>query len=210
MSLPPTYGDLPVVIDPTAWAGRTYTPPNSLTIDTIQNAIASAMTAAFVSARLAIPVYVWPNYDLDTWWESDAIAFVLISYKSTGYSKPLDTSAMLQERTLRFRMHVEARTAAWPLTGAGSVYALIDAIEAYLTGQQYPGCRKSYFTDEEFSEQDPQGRVWLYDMTYNVITMRVLQPTVYGLVNLAQIVNNVSPGGDVIIVEANEDPPLSG
>ena len=210
MSSPPTYGELPVVIDPTAWAGRVYSPPNSLTIDTIQNAIGAALVAGLEAASLNIATYIWPDFDLDTWWKGSSIAFVLISYKSTDYSKPIATSAMLQDRTLKFKMHVEARTASWPLTGAGSVYQLIDAIEAYMTGVQYPGCKKAYFTDEQFSEQDPQGRVWLYDMTYNVETRRVLQPTPYGLANLAQIINNISPSGDVVIVESNEDPPLSG
>jgi hypothetical protein len=32
----PTYGALPVQIDPTAWGGRTNTPTASLTVDSIQ------------------------------------------------------------------------------------------------------------------------------------------------------------------------------
>ena len=79
----PTYGALPVQIDPTAWGGRTNTPPASLTVDSIQNQIAAQLVAFFASGSLAIPVYIYPAFDLDTWWASSAIAFVLISYSNT-------------------------------------------------------------------------------------------------------------------------------
>jgi hypothetical protein len=196
----PTYGALPVQIDPTAWAGRTNTPPASLTVDSIQNQIAAQLVAFFASGSLAIPVYIYPAFDLDTWWASSAIAFVLISYSNTGLSKPLATSSMVQERTLQFKVHVEARKTAWNLSGVGSVYALIDAIESALGGFQPTGCRHAYFTEERFSEQDPQGRVWLYDLTFNVLTIRPRLLPSYALANLQQAIFNVTPSGDQIIV----------
>ena len=196
----PTYGALPVQIDPTAWGGRTNTPPASLTVDSIQNQIAAQLVAFFASGSLAIPVYIYPAFDLDTWWASSAIAFVLISYSNTGLSKPLATSSMVQERTLQFKVHVEARKTAWNLSGAGSVYALIDAIESALGGFQPTGCRHAYFTEERFSEQDPQGRVWLYDLTFNVLTIRPRLLPSYALANLQQAIFNVTPSGDQIIV----------
>ena len=196
----PTYGALPVQIDPTAWGGRTNTPPASLTVDSIQNQIAAQLVAFFASGSLAIPVYIYPAFDLDTWWASSAIAFVLISYSNTGLSKPLATSSMVQERTLQFKIHVEARKTAWNLSGAGSIYALIDAIESALGGFQPTGCRHAYFTEERFSEQDPQGRVWLYDLTFNVLTIRPRLLPSYALANLQQAIFNVTPSGDQIIV----------
>jgi hypothetical protein len=196
----PTYGALPVQIDPTAWGGRTNTPPASLTVDSIQNQIAAQLMAFFASGSLAIPVYIYPAFDLDTWWASSAIAFVLISYSNTGLSKPLATSSMVQERTLQFKVHVEARKTAWNLSGDGSVYALIDAIESALGGFQPTGCRHAYFTEERFSEQDPQGRVWLYDLTFNVLTIRPRLLPSYALANLQQAIFNVTPSGDQIIV----------
>ena len=196
----PTYGALPVQMDPTAWGGRTNTPPASLTVDSIQNQIAAQLVAFFASGSLAIPVYIYPDFDLDTWWASSAIAFVLISYSNTGLSKPLATSSMVQERTLQFKVHVEARKTAWNLSGAGSVYALIDAIESALGGFQPTGCRHAYFTEERFSEQDPQGRVWLYDLTFNVLTIRPRLLPSYALANLQQAIFNVTPSGDQIIV----------
>ena len=196
----PTYGALPVQMDPTAWGGRTNTPPASLTVDSIQNQIAAQLAAFFASGSLAIPVYIYPAFDLDTWWASSAIAFVLISYSNTGLSKPLATSSMVQERTLQFKVHVEARKTAWNLSGAGSVYALIDAIESALGGFQPTGCRHAYFTEERFSEQDPQGRVWLYDLTFNVLTIRPRLLPSYTLANLQQAIFNVTPSGDQIIV----------
>jgi hypothetical protein len=196
----PTYGALPVQIDPTAWGGRTNTPPASLTVDSIQNQIAAQLVAFFASGSLAIPVYIYPAFDLDTWWASSAIAFVLISYSNTGLSKPLATSSMVQERTLQFKVHVEARKTAWNLSGVGSVYALIDAIESALGGFQPTGCRHAYFTEERFSEQDPQGRVWLYDLTFNVLTIRPRLLPSYALANLQQAIFNVTPSGVQIIV----------
>ena len=196
----PTYGALPVQMDPTAWGGRTNTPPASLTVDSIQNQIAAQLAAFFASGSLAIPVYIYPAFDLDTWWASSAIAFVLISYSNTGLSKPLATSSMVQERTLQFKVHVEARKTAWNLSGPGSVYALIDAIESALGGFQPTGCRHAYFTEERFSEQDPQGRVWLYDLTFNVLTIRPRLLPSYALANLQQAIFNVTPSGDQIIV----------
>ena len=196
----PTYGALPVQIDPTAWGGRTNTPAASLTVDSIQNQIAAQLVAFFASGSLAIPVYIYPAFDLDTWWASSAIAFVLISYSNTGLSKPLATSSMVQERTLQFKIHVEARKTAWNLSGTGSVYALIDAIESALGGFQPTGCRHAYFTEERFSEQDPQGRVWLYDLTFNVLTVRPRLLPSYALANLQKEIFNVTPSGDQIIV----------
>jgi hypothetical protein len=196
----PTYGALPVQMDPTAWGGRTNTPPASLTVDSIQNQIAAQLVEFFASGSLAIPVYIYPAFDLDTWWASSAIAFVLISYSNTGLSKPLATSSMVQERTLQFKVHVEARKTAWNLSGPGSVYALIDAIESALGGFQPTGCRHAYFTEERFSEQDPQGRVWLYDLTFNVLTIRPRLLPSYALANLQQAIFNVTPSGDQIIV----------
>ena len=196
----PTYGALPVQIDPTAWGGRTNTPTASLTVDSIQNQIAAQLVAFFASGSLAIPVYIYPAFDLDTWWASSAIAFVLISYSNTGLSKPLATSSMVQERTLQFKVHVEARKTAWNLSGTGSVYALIDAIESALGGFQPTGCRHAYFTEERFAEQDPQGRVWLYDLTFNVLTIRPRLLPSYALANLQQAIFNVTPSGDQIIV----------
>lgn len=211
MSLP-TYGNMPVVIDPTAWGGRTNTPPASLTIDSIQNQIAAQITAFFASANpaLNIPVYIFPQFDLDTWWSSPAIAFVLISYDSTQLSKPVATSAMVQERTLRFKIHVEARQVAWQLSGPGSVYALIDAIEAALSGFQPVGCRNAYFTEERFTEQDPQGRVWLHDLTYNVLTLRPKLLPQYALANLVKATTNVEPSGDQVVVEEGQPSPING
>lgn len=212
MSSLPTYGGLPTEIDPTAWAGRIITPPKGLlTVDSIQNQIAAYLTAFFAGTTqnpplpaLQIPIYVYPCFDKDTWWASSAIAFVLISYSNSTLAKPLTTSAMVQERTLQFKLHVEARTSSWTLSGTGSVYALIEAIEAALTGFQPVGCRNGYFTEERFGEQDPQGKLWLYDMTYNVITVRPKLLPAYALANLVQETVNVQPGGDQIIITPPE------
>ncbi|MGH9066785.1 MAG: Gp37 family protein [Acidimicrobiales bacterium] len=179
-----TYGNLPASIDPTAWAGRTYSPPEAQDVGAIQAAIAAQLGGYFAGAGLAIPVYVFPDFDLDTWWKSGAIAFVLISYQGTRFGKPTTTDAMVQERQISFDLHVEARQTAWAMTGQGSVYALIDAIEAALTGYRPPACRNAYFADERFSEQDSEGRVWLYDMRLEVPTLKLKTEPAYALANL--------------------------
>jgi len=187
-----TYGQLPVDIDPTAWFGRTYTPPIGLDISTIQNAI-SGQLVSFLQP-LNIPSYIFPQFDLDTWWKSQAIAFTLIAYRDTAFSKPLDTSTMVQERTLGFSIIVAGRTVSWELAGPGSMYALIDAIEASLTGFRPSGCRNGYFEQERFLEQDPTGRVWLYEMQYKIVTIRPKLLPEYALANLQQITNLIYDG----------------
>jgi len=181
-----TYGSLPVAIDPTAWAGRSFSPAEAQDVGSIQAAIAGQLSGYFGGAGLAIPVYVFPDFDLDTWWQSSAIAFVLISYQGTRFGKPMSTDAMVQERVISFDVHVEARQTAWALTGTGSVYALVDAIEAALTGFRPPSCRNAYFSEERFSEQDPEGRVWLYDMRLEVPTLKLKTEPTYALANLVE------------------------
>lgn len=179
-----TYGILPVYLDPTAWAGRAYDPAEAQDVGSIQAAIAGQLGAYLTGAGLNIPVYVFPDFDLDTWWQSTAIAFVLISYHGTRFGKPMSTDAMVQERMISFDVHVEARQTAWALTGAGSVYALVDAVEAALTGYRPPSCRNAYFSEERFSEQDAEGRVWLYDMRLEVPTLKLKTEPAYALANL--------------------------
>jgi len=179
-------GSLPVWLDPTAWAGREISPPAGEDVGTIQSAIAAQLAGFFSAAGIAIPVYVFPDFDLDTWWKSAAIAFVLISYHGSRFGKPMSTDAMVQERVVSFDVHVEARQTAWALTGAGSVYALIDAVEAALGGFRAPGCRNASFVEEQFGEQDPTGRVWLYDMRLEVPTLKLKQEPTYALANLVK------------------------
>jgi len=181
-----SFGSLPVWLDPTSWAGRKISPPVSEDIGTIQSAIAAQLTEFFSDAGIAIPVHVFPDFDLDTWWGSNAIAFVLISYHGSRFGAPMSTDAMVQERVVSFDVHVEARQTAWALTGPGSVYALIDAVEAALGGFRAPGCRNAYFVEERFGERDPTGHVWLYDMRLEVPTLKLKQEPQLALANLVK------------------------
>lgn len=208
MSSPFTYGNLPTIVDPTAWAGRTV--EYLLDPGTIQNQLKGQLDAIFRKWTLQIETHIWPKFDLDTWWAGPAVAFVLFSYKGADHSKPMSTSAMHQETTQQYRVTVQARQVAWPLTGKGSVYYLIHAIQAALGGFNIPGTRRGYFTEEHFSEQDSQGRVWLYDMVYNVVFNRQLLEPDYVLANLveenvavtATIGSNSSPTDHLVIVPA--------
>ncbi len=189
----PTYGSLPVEIDPVAWFGRRYTPPSPMDVGAIQDQIAGQLRSFLAKANLAsIGVYEFPNYDLDKWWASKSIAFLLVAYSSTRLGQPINSTAMLQERTIEFEIHILARTTAWALLGPGSVFALNDAVEAALTGFRPTGCRNAYFTDERYTQQDPEGKVWDYRMTLNVVTLRPQQAPEMLLANLKQITDLVS------------------
>ena len=180
------YGNLPVWLDPTAWAGRTFATPPGQDVGTIQGEVAARLSEYFSGAGLNIPVYVFPGFDLDTWWASTAIAFVVISYHGSRFGQPMTTDAMVQERVISFDVHVEARQTAWALTGPGSVYALVDAIEAALTGFRPSACRNAYFVEERFGEQGPEGRIWLYDMRLEVPTLKLKTEPAYALANLVK------------------------
>jgi hypothetical protein len=202
MSTLPTYGNMPTVIDPTAWSGRTIDPPASVNADALQLQIAAQLSSFFQSANLSIPIYIWPNFDLDTWWKGNAIAFVLISLTRATLSKPESTSAMMQEKTWIFTLHVEARKKSWALTGAGSVYALMAAIESALSGFGMPGCRNAYFTEEHWGEERNDGRIWLFDLLYNVVTILPKSLPQYALAELGQLIFNITPSGDEVTVPA--------
>jgi hypothetical protein len=199
----PTYGELPVDIDPTAWYGRTFTPPISLDISTIQNAIAAQLESTL--SPIGINSYVFPNYDIDTWWKGTSIAFCLVGYRATDFSKPQSTSAMLQERTLEFSIIVIGRTVSWALAGPGSIYALIDAIEASLSGFRPPGCREGYFISERFREQDTNGSTWLYELKYKITTIRPKLLPEFALANLRQITNLIYSAGTGTPTDATID-----
>ncbi len=178
---------IPVTMDPTAWGGRIAS--RALDIGAIQDAIAAQLTGYFAAAPAPLPisVYSFPNFDLDTWWKSTSIAFALVRYRETQFGQPDATDSMVQDRTIEFSVHVEAKLSAWAITGTGSVYALIEAIEAALTGFSVPGCRHAYFTEETFDGQDAEGGVWLYDMRLKVPTRRPKQEATYALTKLASV-----------------------
>lgn len=192
---PVSYGKLPVGIDPTAWYGRKYNPAITLTISHIQNQLAGQINAFFGNLGLPIQSYVYPDTDYDTWWQGPEIGYVLIVYRGTRLSKPMSTDAMVQERTLEFDIVVLARTVDWALKDdKQSVYALIDSVENALTGFRPDGCRNAFFTDERFSERDPEGGVWLYEMKLEIITMRPKAPANFVLANLAKMINLIYDG----------------
>lgn len=190
-----TYGNLPVEIDPTAWFGRTFSPPVPLDISSIQEQISEQLNSFFQKGGIPIQSYIWPNQDLDTFWNGPNPAYILISYEATRLGKPLDTNTMLQERTLEFSIIILARQISWARAGTGSVFLLIDSVEAALSGFRPAGCRNGYFTEERFSERDPEGGIWLYVMTYEVTTMRPKLLPEYVLANLQKISHLIGDAG---------------
>ena len=191
-------GKLPVSVDPTAWFGRTFTPDSPLDVGTVMTEVVTKVTSYFATDSFlsTLSVYQFPDYDLDTWWSGGTPAFVLVAYVGTSYSKPLDTSAMWQERTIDFDIFVIARQVSWATFNGSGPFYIVDMLERGLTGYRPTGCRNAYFTDERFTEQDPEGRVWLYRMKYNVITMRAKLANTPNLANMTQLTALVASLGD--------------
>jgi len=185
------YGDgtLPVTVDPAAWSGRFYDPPISLDPGTLIGEIAAQLAAGLAQlSTTPIQVYLWPNFDKDTWWAGNDPAFAIVAYMGTKLGPPLSTNAMLQLRTIDFSVILTTRDTAWAvLNGADSVYPIIHNIEAALTGFQPTGCRNSYFGGEAFRERDPEGQTWLYALDYHVVTLLPMMVPQYMLINSTQI-----------------------
>lgn len=177
---------LPLLADPTAWAGRSYATPLSLDLATLQTTIVSTLVTTF--AGTPIGAFGFPQQPDDSWWGLGNIGYVLVAYKRAEYGEPLATSAMLQERRADFEIKVIARQVAWAdFTSSGVFQALLQVVKSSLTGLSIPGWRNAYFTSEEFAEQDPQGRIWDYSMRYRVVTMELKQEPSLALATLKEI-----------------------
>lgn len=189
--------DVPFLTDPNAIAGRTFSPANSLDLATLQTAITNQLKSSFAGTPIA--VHAFPNQPPDEWWENQAaIGFVLVAYNRAKYSPPQATSSMVQERTADFEIKLIARQVAWgDFTSKGFFQAMLAVVQASLTGFRAPGWRNAYFTEEGFSSQDPQGAIWVYSMSYRVITFLIKQPNpqVEAALALLKEVQYIEDGG---------------
>jgi Gp37 protein len=185
------YGDgtMPVTVDPVYWYGRKNDPVESLDGGDIFLAISNQLRKTLDAYGFEdIAVYDFPNYDLDTWWAGPTPAFVLVAFTGISYGPILSTSLMVQERTIEFAIFLLARQTSWAVfTGPESPYAIIEAIELSLLGFRPPGCRNIAFSDSRYTEQDPEGRIWLYKIQIRVRTMRPMQLPDYRLMNASSI-----------------------
>lgn len=174
MSTPPA--NLPLLQDPTAYGGRTFTPAVSLDIASLQGAVVGQLSQSF--AGTPVGVFGYPDVPTDDWWdETGAIGYLLVAYVGAQYSEPKSTDSMVQERRADFKIIVIARQISWAdFSAAGVFQALLQVAKGSLTGFRPPGWRNCYLTSEGFDEQDPQGGIWLYSLKYRAITFEIKQP----------------------------------
>ncbi len=167
---------LPLLQDPTAYAGRTFTPAISLDIASLQTAIVGQLAQSFAGTSIAVLGY--PEKPIDDWWdEGGSIGYLLVAYTGSQYSTPKSTDSMVQERTADFKVIVVARQIAWAdFSSAGVFQAILQVAKGALTGFRPPGWRNCYLTGEGFDEQDPEGGIWLYTLKFRAITMEIKQP----------------------------------
>jgi hypothetical protein len=57
--------------------------------------------------------------------------------------------------------------------GNPGAYAMIEAVRMALTGFQVPGCDKAYPLRERFIRRDKQGGVWIYAISFALLTAAV-------------------------------------
>jgi hypothetical protein len=177
---------LPLLEDPTAWAGRLYDPPLPLDLATAQCGLVSQLRSTFEGTD--IQVFGYPDQPENTWWKSNAIGYVLVAYDRTEYSSPLATSSMVQERRVDFEVAFIARTISWAdFTSTGVLQALQAVIKSSLTGFRLLGWRNGYFIGENFRERDPRGRPWVYSFHWRTITMELKQEPAIALGTLKKI-----------------------
>jgi Gp37 protein len=177
---------LPVLADPTAWGGRVYDPPLSLDLATLQDSLVEQLRGTFDGTN--IEVHGFPDQPDNTWWNSDAIGYLLVAYDKTEYSAPLATSSMVQERRVDFEVLIIARQISWADFNASGVFKALNAvIKSSLTGFRAPGWRNGYFSGENFREKDPRGRVWVYSMRFRAVTMEIKQEPTLALANLKEV-----------------------
>ncbi|MDE2100860.1 MAG: hypothetical protein KGL39_26675 [Patescibacteria group bacterium] len=187
---------VPFIVDPTNWGGQTYSPPLGIDIATLQNAIVVQLQSGFVDTP--IQVFGYPDLPKDSWWnQKGRIGYVLVSYDSTEYSKPLATSAMFQEQYVNMDVLIMARQISWAdFTSSGVYQAMRQIIKLSLTGFRVPGFRNLYFTGEHFRERDPQGRLWVYAMRLRCVTLELKNiPDVSSLLGKARQIIFMETGG---------------
>src|ERR1039458_1192916 len=155
------------------WNGMVFTPPTSIDIATIEDAIVNQLRSQINSIEIAH----YPDRP-ESWRLTHRVGAALVMYKSAQYGDLVDTAAIIQERKLEFEIAIMVRDLGWAVGGDPSgpspgAYAIIESIRTALTGYRIAGCRKMYPVREKFVKRDKQGGVWTYASTFALSTVAV-------------------------------------
>jgi hypothetical protein len=165
-----------VVLD-APWTGRTFTPAKAIDITTVELALVARLSAQVGMVEVAHFPDAPQAYRL-----THRIGAALVRYDGADYGPLRDTSAIVQERLLRFEVALLVRDLGWSDGGepggtSPGGYALLESVRAALTGFRVAGYSKTYPLHERFLERDKQGGVWIYSITFALKTMAV-EPSV--------------------------------
>jgi Gp37 protein len=177
-----------IVLD-SPWQGETYTPPTQVDIATIEQAVVNRLNTELSGVEIAH----FPDKP-EAYRMTHRVGAALVRYEGTEFGKPIDTAAMVQERTLKFEITVMMRDLGWSVGGSPAgggtpgAYGILESIRAALTGFQVPACGKTYPLRERFLKRDKQGGVWMYAVTFAMQTVAVesSSPDNYPLLTLAR------------------------
>ena len=177
-----------IVLD-SPWLGQSFAPPTPLDIETIEAAVVSRLLAQISGIEIAH----FPDQP-EAYRMTHRIGAALVRYEGAEYGRLMDSSAVVQERTLKFEVTIMMRDLGWSVGGAPAgggtpgAYATIEAVRAALTGFVVPGCEASYPLRERFVKRDKQGGVWIYAITFAIRTLAVepSTPESFPLLSLAR------------------------
>jgi hypothetical protein len=171
------------------WLGETFAPATPLDIETIEQAVVTRLSAEISGIEIAH----FPDKP-EAYRMTHRVGAALVRYEGADYGKPIDTAAIVQERTVKFEVIVIMRDLGWSLGaapgggGTPGAYAILEAIRAALTGFQVPACGKTYPLRERFLKRDKQGGIWTYATTFAMHTVAVESSSsdTYPLLTLAR------------------------
>ncbi|MGH7839887.1 MAG: Gp37 family protein [Candidatus Binataceae bacterium] len=192
-----------VMLD-TAWAGVSFTPPTSLDLATLENAIVSQLSAQINSIEIAHYPDRFESYRL-----THRVGAALVRFDAAEYGKLIDAAAVVQKRTLSFAIRLMMRDLGWSYGGdAGGpspgAYALLESIRGALSGFQIGGCSKMYPVKERFVERDKEGGVWIYESVFAFTTAAVEPATIDNFPLLVEAVAQERGGQTVRSVAAGQ------
>lgn len=155
------------------WAGRSFSPPTPLDIETVENAIAARLRSAVTSIEVACFPGEPGEYRM-----THRVGAALVVYRGSAYGQVSDTAVVAQERRMEFDITLLVRDIGWGLGGGGSGaapggYSILESVRAALLGFQVAGARKMQLVREKFVERDRQGGVFIHVLTVALSTMAI-------------------------------------
>src|SRR5215472_12716723 len=170
----------PPYLQPPPWpGGGSFEPPTAGDIASIEAALVQRLQLQIGSnGPNAVEVVHFPDKP-EKYREVHRIGVVMVIYGGSDYGEIIDTSFMMQERTLEWVIAVLMRDLGWAYGGPRSgtspgAYSIIEAIRAALIGWVPTGaCTQMRPLGDKFVERDSEGGVWIYEMRFSTRAMSV-------------------------------------